>query len=322
MVLALAAAGCSPQGQSGRGPERPAVPDVRPLTGATAATVAEATLLHDRVEQAVAACMAERGHAYTPRPRTASGRGEETNPYGLLTPRKAAADGYGLVGEYHYLRTTPRPKAQPHGRSWQRALTGTPAHRVRVRTPDGLRFEFSSDGCVARGAERVYGKGWNRLRPVAAGLANRVLEAVGRQPGYRAAIRRWSQCMTEAGHPAKDFQATREAIDARLAKATKGSAPPDPAVIKRLGRDELNRATADADCQVRTKIGKTVARTQREVERKLLSTADRRTIARYTDLKQRALDAGVDSDQQAQETPERGAVSSSAGRFAGPSAVS
>ncbi|MGP3928303.1 hypothetical protein [Streptomyces sp. 8N616] len=295
VTLVLTAAGCSPQEQSGR---RPAAPDVRPLSGATALTHADAVRLHDAQERAVAACMTARGHSYTPQPRTASARGEETNPYGLLTPKRAAADGYGIVGEFLHLQTSQRPPGQPGDQprdpAWRRALTGTAEHRVAVRLPDGSRLEYSADGCVSQARAKVYGADWNRVEPLVMALANRVLATVEQEPAYRAAVRRWSACMRRAGRPAADLQASRASLNSRLPKA---ATVPD--ALKSLGRDELRVAGADAGCQHQTGLADAVGRTQRTVERRLLSARDRTTIARYSALKQQAVATASETNRPA-----------------------
>jgi hypothetical protein len=286
VLLVLTAAGCSPGGeQPARGP---VALDVRPLSGATASTHADAVRLHDREERAVAACMSARGQTYTAQPRTASARGEETNPYGLLTVRKATQDGYGIVGEYLYQRSTPVPASEPHPASWQRALTGTPAHRVSLRLADGVNLAYSSDGCVARARAEVYGADWNTVEPLAVGLANRVLGAVEKDADYRAAVRSWSSCMTEAGHPATDLQAPRKAVESRLRKAAS-----DERALRALGNDELRTARADAECQLDTGLSEAVRDVQRAVEKRLLTAADRKTVARYVTDRHRALTAAT-----------------------------
>ncbi|MEV8539383.1 hypothetical protein [Streptomyces sp. NPDC051572] len=282
VLLVLTAAGCSLGGeQSARGPE---ALDVRPLAGATVSTYADAVRLHDREERAVAACMSARGQTYTAQPRTASRRGEETNPYGLLTVRKATQDGYGVVGEYLYQRSTPVPASEPHQAAWQRALTGTPAHRVSLRLPDGVSLAYSTDGCVARARTELYGADWNTVEPLTVGLANRVLGAVEKDSNYLAAVRRWSSCMTKAGHSAKDLQAPREAVDSRLRKAAS-----DETALRALGNDEIRTARADAECQADTGLSEAVRDAQQAVEKRLLTAADRKTVASYVADRRKAL---------------------------------
>lgn len=283
VLLALAAVGCSPDGEPGRGP---AALDIRPLSGATAYSHADAVRLHDREEDAIAVCMTSRDFAYAKQPRTTSARSEETNPYGLLTPEKAAADGYGIVGEFLHLKSAPSPVEEPREPAWQQALTGTPKHRVTMRLPDGVSLEYATDGCVARARAETYGSEWNTVEPYTVGLANRVIAAVEANPGYRAAIRRWSSCMTRAGHRAANLQAPRTALNSRLPKAAKS-----PAALRTLGRDEIRLANADARCQVETGLAGAVEVVQQTVEQRLLTADDRRTIARYTTDKHKALAA-------------------------------
>ncbi|MFF0887060.1 hypothetical protein [Streptomyces sp. NPDC003456] len=281
LITALAAAGCSSSEEPGRGPS---APDVRPLSGVTAVRHVDAVRLHDRTERAVTACMTARGHAYTAQPANSSARGAETNPYGLLTPERAAADGYGIAGEHLHLRSAPPPAEKPRAKAWQEALTGTPKHRVTLRLPGGTTVRYSADGCVARANAEVYGPEWNTLEPLTMKLAHRVLASVEEDPAYREALRRWSACMTKSGHPAADLQAARAPLNARLTAAAK-----DEDRLRALGRDEIEAATVDARCQTRTELAEAVADVQRDVERKLLTAEDRRTVARYRQAKERAL---------------------------------
>ncbi|WP_369197823.1 hypothetical protein [Streptomyces djakartensis] len=285
LITALAAAGCSSSEEPGRAP---AAPDVRPLSGATAVSHLDSVRLHDRTERAVTACMTARGQEYTAQPANSSARGAETNPYGLLTPQRAAADGYGIVGEYLHLRSTPPPAEKPRSKAWQEALTGTPERRVTLRLPGGTKAQYSADGCIARANADVYGPKWNTLEPLTMKLANRVLATVEEDPAYRGALRRWSACMTKSGHPAADLQAARASLNSRLPAAAK-----DEERLRALGRDEIEAAKADARCQTETALAETVAGVQRKVERKLLTAEDRKTIAGYRQAKERALhDAG------------------------------
>ncbi|MFH9015417.1 hypothetical protein ACH4C6_29115 [Streptomyces sp. NPDC017943] len=281
LITALAAAGCSSSEEPGRAP---APPDVRPLSGATAVSHADAVRLHDRTERAVTACMTARGQDYTAQPANSSARGAETNPYGLLTPQRAAADGYGIVGEYLHLRSTPPPAETPRSKSWQEALTGTPEHRVTLRLTGGTTVQYSADGCVARANAEVYGPKWNTLEPLTMKLANRVLATVEDDPAYREALRRWSACMKESGHPATDLQAARASLNIRLSAAAR-----DEKRLRALGRDEMATAKADARCQAETALAKTVAGVQRRVEGTLLTAEDRSTVADYRRAKERAL---------------------------------
>lgn len=284
-VLVSAMAGCSPSGGPGHGSAVPEPPDIRPLSGATHFSYADAVRLYGLQEQAIATCMAARGHQYTPHPRAASARGEETNPYGLLGPRGAAADGYGIVGEFLYLRSSPPPSDdRPHSPAWKRALTGTAKNLVSVRLPDGSRVEYSADGCVARARAEVYGPDWDRTEPVVAGLSTRVLTTVEKDPDYGAAIRRWSACMSEASHHVADLQAVRAQLNRRLTKSAD-----DATALRALGLEEIRTAQADAQCQARTNLAETVGKVQRSVEQRVLSAADRKVIARYLAAKREVL---------------------------------
>ncbi|MFE7243728.1 hypothetical protein [Streptomyces sp. NPDC057580] len=283
MITALAAVGCSASEEPGR---EPAAPDVRPLSGVIAFSHIDSVRLHDRQERAVATCMTARGQKYTVQPANTSARGAETNPYGLLTPERAAADGYGIVGEYLHLRSTPPPTNKPRTKAWQQALTGTAEHRVTLQLPGGTNVQYSMDGCIAGAAAEVYGPEWNTLEPLTMNLANRVLATVEEEPAYRKAVRRWSACMTRSGHPAADLQAARVPLNARLHAAAKNEEK-----LRALGRDEIETANADARCQADTGLAEAVADVQRKVERRLLTAENKETVARYRLAKERALNA-------------------------------
>ncbi|MFJ7159320.1 hypothetical protein ACIQUQ_30840 [Streptomyces sp. NPDC101118] len=287
----LAVPGCSLAGAAGPGPTAPAPspdPDVRPLGGLTAYSHADAVRLFAREEDAVAACMAERGKPYRRQTRTSSARAEETSPYGLVGPRRAAADGYGIVGEVLHRAAHPRPaEQQPGDPAWQEALTGTPAHLTARTVARGGRLTYSTDGCVARADVLVYGEGWPELEAGANAVANHVLGAVERDPAHRAAITRWAACMAEAGYPGygKDgLQAPRKVLNARLAAAGN-----DPAKLRALGAEEIRTAEADARCEAGADLAGVVATVQNAVEARLLTAADRAVLDRFRTLKERAL---------------------------------
>jgi hypothetical protein len=90
--------------------------------------------------------------------------------------------------------------------------------------------------------------------------------------------------MTKAGHPGKDLQAPRQAIDSRLQQAAS-----DETALRALGNDELRTARADAECQERTGLSEAVRDVQRAVEKRLLTAADRKTVARYVADRRKAL---------------------------------
>ncbi|MER7309625.1 hypothetical protein E5082_30090 [Streptomyces griseoluteus] len=286
LITALATVGCSSSEEPDR---KPAAPDVRPLSGATAFSHVDSVRLHNREERAVTACMTARGQQYTAQPAIASARGEETNPYGLLTPQRAAADGYGIVGEYLHLRSTPLPTGKPRTKAWQQALTGTAEQRVTLHLPGGTNVQYSTDGCIAQANAEVYGPDWNTLEPITMKLANSVLATVEEEPAYRKALQRWSACMRKSGHPAVDLQAARAPFNARLPTAAK-----DEEELRALGRDEIEAANADARCQREIGLAEAVAGVQQKVERKVLTADNRETIARYRQAKERALNEAAE----------------------------
>ncbi|WP_416980809.1 hypothetical protein [Streptomyces sp. T028] len=156
---------------------------------------------------------------------------------------------------------------------------------MSLRLADGLSVEYSTDGCVARARAEVYGADWNTVALLTVGLANHVIGAVEADSAHRAAVRRWSACMTKAGQPAKDLQAPRKAVDSRLRKVTSEED------LRAVGRDEIRSARADADCQAGTGLSEAVRDVQRAVEKRLLTAGDRKTVASYLADRRRALAA-------------------------------
>lgn len=292
VVIVATAAGCSSPGAPGVGPAPG--PDVRPLSGATYFTHASTVRLHDRVEEAVAACMSARGFTYTPEPANTSPRSAETNPYGLLTPQGAAADGYGIVGEFLHRRRNPPAGASggsaPSGQGgdrreqWSASLLGTPARRTGKVLPDGRKLEYSPDGCAFQASEKVYGPGWGFLRASTDQIAGRVIGGVEKDPAYLETVRRWSTCMSGAGHRALALRTLRDGIAARL-----GEAAGNDEALRRLGAAEIADATADAACQREVRLADRIAEVQKKVEKDLLKPEDRRLVEQFTALKNTAL---------------------------------
>lgn len=91
--------------------------------------------------------------------------------------------------------------------------------------------------------------------------------------------------MTEAGFRVENLQAVRAQLNDRLPKAAG-----DPAALQALGHDEIRTARADAECEARAHLVETVGRVQRSVERRVLSAADRKVVARYLAAKREVLD--------------------------------
>ncbi|MGX2995507.1 hypothetical protein JNUCC64_14615 [Streptomyces sp. JNUCC 64] len=290
-VAVVAVAGCSAAGAPGHDPVEGA--DVRPLSGVTHFSHESGVRLHDRVEEAVATCMSGRGFRYTPVVANASPRSAGTNPYGLLTPGAAAADGYGIVGEFLHRRRNPSPTgAVPPGQDgerherWKESLLGTPDRRVSEVLPDGRTVEYSPDGCAFRASEEVYGPGWGVLRASVEQLSGRVLKGVENDPAYRASVRRWSVCMADAGRPAPALRTLRDAVAARVDDASG-----DLEALKRLGAAEIADATADASCQREVRLAERIGEIQNRLEPGLLKPEDRRLVDRFDALKRAALQA-------------------------------
>ncbi|WP_037888723.1 hypothetical protein [Streptomyces sp. NRRL S-87] len=258
---ALGVAGCSPSG--GAPASARSAPPPAPFGGVTAAESGRAAVaLHAENERLVAACMRGRGLTYRPQPSRPGADRPEPNPYGLLTPAGAAADGYGVTGA----ALAAGPPADANGdraadRRWQDALLGTEAQERRLPMPDGSEFFYRADSCAVRADLAQYGPEYLRLSNTFVVLGNRVVDAVERDPRFVRARARWSSCMTAAGHPSTALTDPVTAIGREL-----DAAGTDPAAVHAVAGRELDVARTDAGCQARAGLADAVAAAQSDAE--------------------------------------------------------
>ncbi|MCB5164466.1 hypothetical protein LG634_06400 [Streptomyces bambusae] len=282
----LGAAGFPPSAASG--PER-AAPLPRPFGGVTAPAAGRAAAaLHAENEKLVADCMRRRGFTYRPEPSGPGAERAEPNPYGLLGPAEAAADGYGVTGAALSAGELPDPNREPAADpKWHAALVGTEAHEEGVRMPDGSEFLLRSDACAVRADRTQYGPDHLRLSATFAVLGNRVVDEVEKDPRYLRAREHWSACMTEAGHPARELAdpvtAIGEALDAAGA---------DPGRVHAVAGRELEVARADARCQSRADLAAAVGAAQADAEQRVIGR-HAGDLARLRDMNARALAAAL-----------------------------
>ncbi len=268
-AAAFLAAGCS-QGP-GREVAADVQPDPRPLDGALHFTAAEAAELHRSEEQEIRQCMNRRGFDYRVGPvGDVEGQAAES-PYGLLTQRRASADGYGLTARR--LRTPPTdPNTQQvssltvrERRAWEEALKGSPdGPREEIVLQDGPTLSVATDSCVSVGRRALYGASWERDHYTVQHLRNAIVKDTLDHRLVKAAERKWAACMRDEGFRYEHREDPLKTLKKRLDAA--GS---DTAALRAIGRDELKTAVRDAVCQAEAGLAGEISRAQKQVEKAL-----------------------------------------------------
>lgn len=270
-AAALLAAGCS----ASPGGEAAAVkrPDPRPLGGVLDPTAAESAALHRAEEQEVRTCMERRGFEYDAIPVGDVRRRAAESPYGLLTPSRAAQDGYGLT--VARLRTPADPNArrvsalaEPERHAWEAALKGAvDGPREEIEVPDGPTVSVPTDSCVTAASLALYGASWQRIHYTVQSLRNTVVEDTLGHPLVKAAERKWAACMRDEGFRYETREDPPNTLRTRL-----DSARSDTAALRATGREELRIAARDAACQAETGLAEQVVRAQNQIEKALPAT--------------------------------------------------
>ncbi|MFD3530680.1 hypothetical protein [Streptomyces sp. NPDC058661] len=158
-------------------------------------------------------------------------------------------DGQGLS-------LSSRPRAPDEDRAFRAALFGTGPRELSVTLATGATVTAHEDGCLASARHRLYGdqRRWFRAQVVVDNLRAEAQARMGADPDHRAALARWTRCVTPPDRPRP--------------------ARPDPAAATRCAResglDEVRARLEDAEL--------TTVRTLRRGE-----------LATYRQLRDRAL---------------------------------
>ncbi|MGW0456740.1 hypothetical protein [Streptomyces tendae] len=289
-AAAVLAAGCS--GAPGGEAAAKRQPDPRPLGGALHYTATESAALHRAEEQEVRKCMTSRGFPYDAIPVGDVERRTAESPYGLLTPSRAAQDGYGLTVE-----RLEKPPADPNAqrvsalaerdrRAWEGALKGAAnGPREEIELPDGPTVSVATDSCVAVARRALYGASWDRNQYALQSLRNSVVSDTLDHRLVRAAEREWAACMRDEGFRYEHREDPLKALKKRL-----DSAGSDAAALRATGREELRIAVRDAACQAEAGLAEQISRAQKHVEKALppacASLLEKFRAARDTALRQ------------------------------------
>ncbi|QES10241.1 hypothetical protein DEJ44_34525 [Streptomyces venezuelae] len=119
----------------------------------------------------------------------------------------------------HGLSPTSRPRAPDEDRAFRAALFGTGPRELSVTLATGATVTAHEDGCLADARRRLYGdqRRWFRAQVVVDNLRAEAQARIRADPAHRAALERWTRCVTPRGAPRPDR--------------------PDPAVAARCSRE-------------------------------------------------------------------------------------
>jgi hypothetical protein len=252
----------------------------------------QSVALHRAEERAVRRCMVRAGFTYQVVPPSANRRAAEVNPYGLLDPERAHADGYGMtVQHFEGSSTPPDPNAQtvaalPENirEKWEEALLGTPRHHKKVTLLDGRKLSYDENSCVQKARREVYGAEWNVLFQSFQGFSNRVMQETVESPRFEKALHAWTDCMRKAGYSFADLQAPREVVQAKL-----DTADGDRARLRAAGKTELRIARRDSACERKARLHEATRDAQATAEKHVL-TGHEAEYRRLVELRRQALD--------------------------------
>ncbi|MGW3288706.1 hypothetical protein ACWDR3_29110 [Streptomyces sp. NPDC001002] len=127
---------------------------------------------------------------------------------------------------------------------------GDSARMLTAPLPRGGEISKRLGGCTEEAERRLYGDPavWFRTGKIATGLSALYGDRLMRDRKLSSAIRAWSRCMEQAGHPFKDPQAARDAV--RVQTGRLGAARAEEAFTA-----ERKTAVADATCARKTSLG-------------------------------------------------------------------
>ncbi|SFT75199.1 hypothetical protein SAMN04487904_107132 [Actinopolyspora lacussalsi subsp. righensis] len=278
LLCALVLAGCS--GASGH---RSAVRVGYPFDGVTRFGEAERRVLHDAEERLVAGCMNGRGFDYEPSEQNENESGAD-NPYGLLSPERAADNGYGMTMRAVRNSSTDEKNENRKDRndSPERniALNGEKENRKTITTDTGTELTFATDGCLHEARTEVYGESWDRAFYTMQDLSNEVIRGVTGSKEFSEDQRHWSECMSSAGHEYETLQGPLRTIREKLDERGPN---------KNIAGLELSLAEQDARCQRRVGLAETVREVQRAEEAEVLR-GHRARLRELRKLRSAALD--------------------------------
>ncbi|WP_406065501.1 hypothetical protein OG462_39470 [Streptomyces sp. NBC_01077] len=143
------------------------------------------------------------------------------------------------------LSLTSRPRAPDEERMFQAALFGAGPRELSVTLATGATVTAHEDGCLAGARQRLYGdqRRWFRAQVVVDNLRAEAQARMRADPGHRAALARWTRCVTPPGGPRPDrpdpVVATRCSRESGLDEVQVRLEAAELVTVRALRRDEL-----------------------------------------------------------------------------------
>lgn len=241
------------------------------------------TELANAESELIATCMAEKGFRYRAEivdpASQASGSDEERT----LNMADRRTRGYGLGAQYGTEKKTAGAMtndayvaALPENKStaYMKALRGDSGDFREMRFAGGQNITFSERGCESSSRKALYGNLDDRIavtyfpQNLNSGLTPRVENS----PKYRAAMKKWQECMRGKGYTEASPDTAYELLKAAYRADGATSA---------LRAREIAVATADGECAAELHIPAT-ALALRRAHAQSLPTADKLQLRRLT----------------------------------------
>lgn len=136
------------------------------------------------------------------------------------------------------------------------ALNGDYDDVLRVDLPVGGTIETPREGCWAEARNRLYGnlESWFEAKKTVTGLSPLYVPDILADERLKKGLTAWSACMKDAGFPFSSPDDLREKRIARTGKMTSGEAR----------AYEVELAVAEAECAVKSSLGRTARSLERE----------------------------------------------------------
>ncbi len=290
--LALALTACSGSGKDGPDPEPSASGPISSLFNDVFASLnnKEAMAAQEKkTEEAVAACMREKGWEYTP--RTSSGSmvyNEEDMRGGLSEEEYAKQYGYGIASQPESTTIEPSGPPDPNmayletlgekeSEAYNKDLYGDQSQFEDLGEDDEIpEYDPSKAGCYGK-ASQESGAATDALMklyqdPQYKDLFTKMETAftsASTAPAVVEAKSAWASCMAEAGAPkATDPETVQTDLweKSNTIYEEAGEKGPDPAALEALKQEEITLAVADQKCRASSKYDEAVTKAQHDAE--------------------------------------------------------
>ncbi|MFJ8660078.1 hypothetical protein [Streptomyces sp. NPDC093795] len=145
----------------------------------------------------------------------------------------------------HGLSLTSRPRAPDEDRTFRAALFGAGPPELSVTLATGATVTAHEDGCLATARHRLYGdqRRWFRAQVIVDNLRTEAQARMSADPDHRAALDRWTRCVTPPDRPRPDRPdpavAARCARESGLDEVRARLEPAELATVRTLRRAEL-----------------------------------------------------------------------------------